>query len=174
MDLGVDYHGHARALLSSYSGGGGSLSDGAADAALACTIAGASLSVIGSGTILTCFALLPALRRFSFRLVAYLSVADLISSTMLLIGDPSEGSFACGLQSYLSQFATIASVLWTAAIAFVLYKAVVLKTLSAAAIQPLERKLHLGVWGTSFIFMLLPIIDNSYGKAGTWCWYVAH
>ena len=168
MALGAS---HSRALLSSYSGGGGSLSDGAVDASLACTIVGASLSVIGSGTILTCFALLPALRRFSFRLVAYLSVADLISSTMLLIGDPREGSFACGLQSYLSQFATIASVLWTAAIAFVLYKAVVLKTLSAAVIQPLERKLHFGVWGTSFILMLLPIIDNSYGKAGTWCWY---
>ena len=159
-----------RKLLSSYGGGGGDLSEGTKQAVLITTYIGAVSSLIGSCTILACFVTLPALRRFSFRLVAYLSISDVISSTMLLLGDPDEGSFACGFQSYVSQFATIASVLWTAAIAFVLYKAVVLRSLVASNIRRLELKLHGGVWGVSFVLMLLPIIDNSYGKAGTWCW----
>lgn len=159
-----------RQLLSSYGGGGGDLSPGAADAALVLTYVGASLSLLGSGTILTCFAALPSLRRFSFRLVAYLSMCDCLSSAMLLLGDPRGGSFACSLQSFVSQFSTVASVLWTAAIAFVLWKAVVNRSLEAASIPGLERRLHALVWGCSFVLMLLPLIDNSYGEAGTWCW----
>ena len=159
-----------RQLLSSYGGGGGDLSPGAADAALVLTYVGASLSLLGSGTILTCFAALPSLRRFSFRLVAYLSMCDCLSSAMLLLGDPRDGSFACSLQSFVSQFSTVASVLWTAAIAFVLWKAVVNRSLEAASIPGLERRLHALVWGCSFVLMLLPLIDNSYGEAGTWCW----
>lgn len=125
-----------------------------------------ALSFAGSSFIVLCYLLFKELRKFSFQLVFYLSLSDLLFSISNLLGDPGKG-FLCYVQGYTTQFFSVASILWTTTIAFTLHRTVVKHKTDVEELGPL---FHLYVWGTSLILAIIPSIGNDYGQAGAWCW----
>lgn len=68
----------------------------------------------------------------------------------------------------------IAQILWTVAIACVLYDVTVnLRMYHSHEQSRLMRRFHAAVWGTALVTMLLPFTTNSYGNTGAWCWIKA-
>ncbi|KAH0969739.1 hypothetical protein GBA52_028335 [Prunus armeniaca] len=84
----------------------------------------ASLSFVGSGFIVLCYVLFKELRKFSFKLVFYLALSDMLCSFFSMVGDPSRGFF-CYSHGYSTHFFCVASFLWTTTIAFTLHRTVV-------------------------------------------------
>lgn len=125
-----------------------------------------ALSFAGSGFIVLCYLLFKELRKFSFQLVFYLSLSDLLCSFFNLLGDPGKGML-CYVQGYSTQFFSVASFLWTTTIAFTLHRTVVKHKTDVEELGPI---FHLYVWGTSLILAIAPSIGNDYGQAGAWCW----
>ncbi|XP_057957755.1 G-protein coupled receptor 1 [Malania oleifera] len=125
-----------------------------------------SLSLVGSGFIVLCYLLFKELRKFSFKLVFYLALSDLLCSFFGIVGDPSRGFF-CYAQGYSTHFFCVASFLWTTTIAFTLHRTVVRHKTD---VEDLEPMFHLYVWGTSLVMTVIRSIGNNHGQLGTWCW----
>eukprot|EP00245_Coleochaete_scutata_P003058 TRINITY_DN1436_c0_g2_i1.p1 TRINITY_DN1436_c0_g2~~TRINITY_DN1436_c0_g2_i1.p1 ORF type:complete len:317 (+),score=43.52 TRINITY_DN1436_c0_g2_i1:235-1185(+) len=142
------------------------LSDSETHALTRINVAASVLSFCGSFFIVLCYALFKELRKFSFKLVFFLSLSDMCWSVFNMVGDPGEG-FMCYLQGYTTQFFSVASFLWTTTIAFTLYRTVVKHK---ADVEGLHLPFHLYVWGTSFVMTVIPMLANDYGPAGAWCW----
>ncbi|KAJ4836018.1 glycolytic proteins transcriptional activator gcr1 [Turnera subulata] len=86
-----------------------------------------SLSFVGSSFIVLCYCLFPHLRKFSFKLVFYLAISDMLCSFFSIVADPWSGfgGFLCYAQDYTTHFFCVASFLWTTTIAFTLHRTVV-------------------------------------------------
>lgn len=128
-----------------------------------------SLSLLGSSFIVLCYLLLKDLRKFSFKLVFFLALSDMLCSFFSIIGDPSKGFF-CYAQGYSTHFFCVASFLWTTTIAFTLHRTVVRHK---ADVEDLEPMFHLYVWGTSLVMTVMRSISNDHGhiaRVGAWCW----
>ncbi|XP_034683668.1 G-protein coupled receptor 1 [Vitis riparia] len=125
-----------------------------------------SLSFVGSGFIVLCYVLFKELRKFSFKLVFYLALSDMLCSFFSIIGDPSQGFF-CYAQGYTTHFFCVASFLWTTTIAFTLHRTVVRHKTD---VEDLESMFHLYVWGTSLVMTVIRSIGNDHGHLGVWCW----
>eukprot|EP00850_Spirogloea_muscicola_P016500 SM000134S26943 [mRNA] locus=s134:202027:204822:+ [translate_table: standard] len=132
----------------------------------AANAAASSLSFAGSAFIVLCYLLFRDLRKFSFKLVFYLSLSDMLCSCFNMLGDPGNGAL-CYIQGYATQFFWIASFLWTTTIAFTLHRTVVRHL---ADVEQLGPYFHAYVWGTSLLMTAIPFIGNDYGPAGAWCW----
>eukprot|EP00270_Netrium_digitus_P019582 TRINITY_DN7753_c0_g1_i4.p1 TRINITY_DN7753_c0_g1~~TRINITY_DN7753_c0_g1_i4.p1 ORF type:complete len:303 (-),score=44.91 TRINITY_DN7753_c0_g1_i4:53-961(-) len=129
-------------------------------------VGASALSFAGSFFIVLCFLLFRQLQTFSFRLVFYLSLSDMLCSLFNLLGDPGEGVL-CYLQGYATQFFWVASFLWTTTIAFTLHRTVVRHK---ADVQELGPYFHAYVWGTAVAMSVIPMLGTDYGPAGAWCW----
>ncbi|XP_048133087.1 G-protein coupled receptor 1 isoform X1 [Rhodamnia argentea] len=125
-----------------------------------------SFSLLGSGFIVLCYVLFKELRKFSFKLVFYLALSDMLCSFFNIIGDPSKGFF-CYAQGYTTHFFCVASFLWTTVIAFTLHRTVVRHKTD---VEDLEAMFHLYVWGTSLVMTIIRSIGNDHGDLGAWCW----
>ncbi|GMH08009.1 hypothetical protein Nepgr_009849 [Nepenthes gracilis] len=125
-----------------------------------------SLSFVGSGFIVLCYVLFKELRKFSFKLVFFLALSDMLYSFFSIIGDPSTGLFCYG-QGYNIHFFCVASFLWTTTIAFTLHRTVVQHKTD---VEDLEPMFHLYVWGTSLVMTVIHSIGNHRGHFGAWCW----
>ncbi|XP_022760800.1 G-protein coupled receptor 1-like isoform X6 [Durio zibethinus] len=125
-----------------------------------------SLSFVGSGFIVLCYSLFKELRKFSFKLVFYLSLSDMLCSFFNMVGDPSKGFF-CYAQGYITHFFCVASFLWTTTIAFTLHRTVVRHKTD---VEDLEAMFHLYVWGTSLVMTVIRSIGNDHTHLGAWCW----
>lgn len=131
-----------------------------------------SLSFVGSSFIVLCYLLFKELRKFSFKLVFYLALSDMLCSFFGIVGDPSKGFF-CYAQGYSTHFFCVASFLWTTTIAFTLHRTVVKHK---ADVEDLEPMFHLYVWGTSLVMTVIRSIGNDHGhlghiaRVGAWCW----
>ncbi|KAK8365681.1 hypothetical protein V6Z12_A02G071300 [Gossypium hirsutum] len=125
-----------------------------------------SLSFVGSGFIVLCYSLFKELRKFSFKLVFYLSLSDMLCSFFNMVGDPSKGFF-CYAQGYTTHFFCVASFLWTTTIAFTLHRTVVRHKTD---VEDLEAVFHLYVWGTSLVMTVIRSIGNDHTHLGAWCW----
>ncbi|GLT66514.1 hypothetical protein SLA2020_388740 [Shorea laevis] len=110
-----------------------------------------SLSFVGSGFIVLCYVLFKELRKFSFKLVFYLALSDMLCSFSSMVGDPSKGFF-CFAQGYSTHFFCVASFLWTTTIAFTLHRTVVRHKTD---VEDLEAMFHLYVWGTSLVMTVI-------------------
>ncbi|XP_070668718.1 G-protein coupled receptor 1-like isoform X1 [Malus domestica] len=126
----------------------------------------ASLSFVGSGFIVLCYVLFKELRKFSFKLVFYLALSDMLCSFFSMVGDPSRGFF-CYLHGYSTHFFYVASFLWTTTIAFTLHRTVVRHKTD---VEDMEAMFHLYVWGTSLVVTVVRSIGNNHSHLGTWCW----
>lgn len=128
-----------------------------------------TLSFLGSAFIVICYLLFKELRKFSFKLVFYLALSDMLCSFFSIIGDPSKGFF-CYAQGYSTHFFCVASFLWTTTIAFTLHRTVVRHKTD---VEDLEPMFHLYVWGTSIVMTVMRSIGNDHGHIGPlggWCW----
>lgn len=131
-----------------------------------------SLSLLGSLFIVAMYAMFQELRAFAFKLVVYLTVADVVKS--ICKAQPAFILPTSGLSCYIAaagiSFGSLSSVLWTATIAWSLYITVVR---GREDIQSLERYFHLCCWGAPTVLTVLPFSTNSYGPAQGWCWVAA-
>ncbi|GAB2296626.1 glycolytic proteins transcriptional activator gcr1 [Dionaea muscipula] len=126
-----------------------------------------SLSLVGSGFIVLCYVLFKELRKFSFKLIFFLALSDMLCSFFSIVGDPSTGFF-CYAQGYSTHFFCVASFLWTTTIAFTLHRTVVQHKTD---VEDLEPMFHLYVWGTSVVMTVIRSIGNHHhGHLGAWCW----
>ncbi|KAJ4721880.1 G-protein-coupled receptor 1 [Melia azedarach] len=120
-----------------------------------------SLSFVGSGFIVLCYCLFKELRKFSFKLVFYLALSDMLCSFFSIVGDPSKGFF-CSAQGYTTHFFCVASFLWTTTIAFTLHRTVVKHKTD---VEDLEAMFHLYVWGTSLVMTVIRSFGNDHRQA---------
>ena len=127
-----------------------------------------TFSVLGSSLIIASYVLFPNLRKFSFKLVLWLSVSDLFNQAQSYFGSPVDRHIQCQLQAAGMQFWSVGSFLWTAAIAFVLRSTVIEKR---ADIEGHYKKMHIIIWSTAALTMLVPCWK--YGPSGSWCWIEA-
>ncbi|CAI0467675.1 unnamed protein product [Linum tenue] len=125
-----------------------------------------SLSFLGSSFIVLCYLLFRDLRKFSFKLVFYLAISDMLCSFFSIVGDPSTGFF-CYAQGYSTHFFCIASFLWTTTIAFTLHRTVVKHKTD---VEDMEAMFHLYVWGTSLVMTVIRSMGNDHRHlGGAWC-----
>jgi len=125
-------------------------------------------SLLGALFVVASYASVPQLRSFQMRLVLMMSIADFMATLSVMMPLPDEGSAACALQGMAQQF-WICSVLWSAAVAFVLH-ATVVRRVEASVLESHERMMHLVCWGLPAVFMFLPFLSEGYTGSGTWCW----
>ncbi|XP_052107339.1 G-protein coupled receptor 1 isoform X3 [Arachis duranensis] len=125
-----------------------------------------SLSFVGSGFIVLCYLLFKELRKFSFKLVFYLALSDMLCSFFSIVGDPSKGFF-CSAQGYSTHFFCVASFLWTTTIAFTLHRTVVKHKTD---VEEFEAMFHLYVWGTSLAMTVIRSFGNDHRHLSAWCW----
>ncbi|KAF6138788.1 hypothetical protein GIB67_025950 [Kingdonia uniflora] len=130
------------------------------------SIGASSLSFLGSAFIVLCYLLFQELRKFSFKLVFFLALSDMLCSFFNIVGDPSKGFF-CYAQGYSTHFFCVASFLWTTTIAFTLHRTVVRHKTD---VEDLEPMFHLYVWGTSLVLTVIRSIGNDPEHLGVWCW----
>ena len=75
------------------------------------------------------------------------------------------GTFLCTFQGFWMNFFDLATIGWTLIIALSLYRAVVKQS------KIFERSVqHAVVWGCAFFLSAMPLITESYGNSGPWCW----
>ncbi|KAF3336225.1 G-protein coupled receptor 1 [Carex littledalei] len=126
----------------------------------------AALSLGGSAFIVLCYILFKELHKFSFKLVFFLALSDMLCSFFSIVGDPSN-EFFCHVHDYSAQFFCVASFLWTTTIAFTLHRTVVKHKTD---VEEFGSMFHLYVWGTSVAMFILRTIGSDYGKPGIGCW----
>ncbi|GMH99045.1 hypothetical protein TrVE_jg9166 [Triparma verrucosa] len=129
------------------------------------TVAESVLSLIGSILIVTSYLKFKRLRKFSLELVFWLSVSDIGMCVSYFFGNPKSGGL-CTAQAMIMSFFELASVLWTTVIALTLFRLIILQRTSSHLI----KYYHVFCFGVPFVSMFLPLLTNSYGDSGAWCW----
>ncbi|KAK8623974.1 hypothetical protein V6N13_065333 [Hibiscus sabdariffa] len=118
-----------------------------------------SLSFVGSGFIVLCYSLFKELRKFSFKLVFYLSLSDLLCSFFNMVGDRSKGFF-CYAQGYTTHFFCVASFLWKTTIAFTLHRTVVRHKTDVEDLEAIFHFVtasHLSIMAVHFMTFYVPL-----------------
>ena len=134
-------------------------------------LVGGILSLLGSLAVIVTFLTAPRLRQsFAFQLVFGLSLAEAGNALWPMFYMPSEAP-ACQAQAALLQFFSLASVLWSAAIARTMYAALHARSSKVGTPDPPNvRAHHAVVWSSAAIFVLIPWTGGVLGPAGAWCW----
>lgn len=120
------------------------------------------------------------LRNYSFRLVFYLAISELLTCTgnhhtaFLLPTqlEPSSSSQVnispmCEAQAIILNFSCLSSVLWTSVYAFTLYRSLALEKKDG---WKYEVYYLLYAFGIPLCLNLLPSINSNFGEAEGWCW----
>lgn len=129
---------------------------------LGCSLA----SLLGSLFIIVVYFTLQELRRRkAFRLVLYLSISDLVLCTALFLTPEAENNAVlCNFQAVIISFFSLATVLWTVAIATSAYQEVQRK-------EPISEGRWLAlIFGVCGLLTALPYSTHSYGEYVEWCW----
>lgn len=124
------------------------------------------LSVLGATLIILSYVIWADTRAVSRKLLVYLSVCDLFTATFNLVGvlageaaltDDGQPSTLCQVQSVITSYSSVASFLWTTAIAVFLYVSVVRGSPEKAKAS--VKYLHVSCW-------LLPAIAVGAAMSG--------
>eukprot|EP00457_Paulinella_chromatophora_P006714 gb/GEZN01006733.1/.p1 GENE.gb/GEZN01006733.1/~~gb/GEZN01006733.1/.p1 ORF type:complete len:330 (-),score=36.45 gb/GEZN01006733.1/:576-1565(-) len=142
------------------------------------------LSFIGSIFIIACYNKFSEIRSFAFRLVFFVSVADMGTALGNFLGDAggnadtwmSAGTGLCLFQAMVLSFFNLASMLWSVSIAFTLHQAFLLenKEYHSPLVEHKMQYYHVICWGWPALMTVLPLITSSYGDTGGWCWINAN
>jgi hypothetical protein len=81
----------------------------------------------------------------------------------------------CGVQAVMIQFFSFASLMWSGAIAFTMYMSFLREDarFQHDTIAETWPFYHVTVWSVSLFISLLPLLTQSYGDTGGWCWIIA-
>lgn len=130
----------------------------------------AGISLIGSLFIICMYLTFPGLRGYSFRLVLYLSVADLLTSIMFIIPENAFPAW-CEMKGGLINFTSLWRIFLTAVIAnsiFISYK-------SEEIDFRKREKIYIFIIAVlSVLLSILPYTTHSYGHAQGICWIIAN
>lgn len=130
-----------------------------------------ALSSIGCILIISSALLFKKLQTYAFRLVTYLSIADLFASlSILYIGfliPGYENEVFCLSQAVIQNYSQLVSLLITGVISYSLYQTIVLEN---TRIVKKEKLLIFLSFAIPAILTPLPFITNSYGNFHGWCW----
>mmetsp|Transcript_14604 Transcript_14604/g.17003 ORF Transcript_14604/g.17003 Transcript_14604/m.17003 type:complete len:309 (-) Transcript_14604:895-1821(-) len=139
----------------------------------------ASLSVVGSFMIIFSYWYFHMLRTFPYKLIVFLSIANLFSSIGYFFSEiGAEGIYdaecnetpGCIVSAIMTQFFDVANFFWTSIIAFNIY-AVLVKG-KGRAVEYWEKYYHMISWGLSGVLAVIVGASGGYGDAGIWCWIV--
>ena len=142
--------------------------------------AASAASMVGSAFILLVYARFPPLRRLSFTLVAALAatdflnqIFDVISPSAADLRDMASGaqptSALCYVQAVGDSFFEMASVLWTACIAMLLYSTVMWRWRWEDTWRTLGRFAAV-VFSLAAALTIAPAAAGALGSGGTDCW----
>lgn len=123
------------------------------------------LSTVGCVLIILSGIFYKKLRSFTFRLIIYLSIADLFASICFLLPDDEDTS--CVIQAITMNYSQLTSILLTGVIAYSLFLMIVKENLNVAG---MECKFLLFAFGVPAILTPLPYFTRSYGPSKGWCW----
>lgn len=127
------------------------------------------LSILGSTFVITTYICYPALRRFSFKMVVSLAIADILNQLCGFVY-PSNVA-ACYFQAISDSFFNLASFGWAVSIACVLYQSVIMRY-SEGLLAISYWKYAVSVYGIAAFLTCLPFVQGTavYGPSGGWCW----
>lgn len=139
-----------------------------------------SLSIVGSFVIIISYCCFSRLRHnFAYSLVLYLAIADLFRSTARIIGsflsDDKQDQILCTISAFFINFSSLASFLFVAAIAFVMYSIVNIKFASFWKVKPAtmrkrKQRIAITIVIISAIISCFPFTQSAYVYVGAWCW----
>jgi hypothetical protein len=136
----------------------------------------ATLSFLGSLGIVATYLLLPRVQRFSYRIVAWLSMSDLFSSLAYFVHAPTPFvtlvppyDAGCIAGAVMSQIFDLATFIWTVAVSLTVYMVLVRQS-SATELRTAEIVFHAVGWGVPVLFASIAGGVGAYGDSGTWCW----
>ena len=122
----------------------------------------AAISVSCSASVILTAALFPTMRKKLFmQIICYISLADMVGNALYIPPNrPPNGSFACSLEGFINLYAYPVSWLWTTVLMYFLYN------LALQGKLPLSLPIFHGIcWGIPFVFTLLNLTTNSYGRS---------
>ena len=136
-----------------------------------CIIICGSLSTFGCLLIIVSGLSLKPLHTYTFRLIVYLSFADLLASIsknysgFLIPG--SSSTEACYIQAILQNYSQLVSLFITWVISYSLYEIVVNENFEVSVKE--KRNILLSFF-LPLLLTPLPLITRSYNDSNGWCW----
>jgi hypothetical protein len=125
-----------------------------------------ALSAIGSGFICMMYMSFPNLRGYSFRLVYYLSLADLLYSIAYILPDLHMESW-CWIKGLLLTFSFLWCLFLTAVIARSIYISFTYELVNFVT----KEYVYLAIVGfISLTLSVLPLTADAYGVSDGFCW----
>jgi hypothetical protein len=137
------------------------------EAIVAVNIVASSLSILGSLFVILVYCGFSEVRSYSFRLVLYMSICDLLLSFANLLGSMDSSHEMCIAQAVLISYFGLASILWSAILALSLYLFVVKQNMT---VPDFEFKFALFAFGFPILMTFLPFSTSSYGDQYGQCW----
>lgn len=136
----------------------------------------ATIGILASATIIFSFFRFRLLKTKSGTLIIMLAICDVGSNISDMFGaGNTTGSAACVIQGIWSQIFDMASILYSFLISYVLWWNVVQISTNGrkALVASSLRNMQIFIFVFAIFLALLPLITNSYGEAGPWCWIKA-
>lgn len=127
-----------------------------------------SLSFLGSLIVIFTYLFIEKIRIYSFKLVVYLSISELFSSTEYFIPDTILESYpvVCTCEAAMINSVQISSAVWITCIAVTLYQVIVN---SSENYKKYECFWGFIAWGLVPLAYSVPIFTKSYGLIGNSC-----
>lgn len=122
---------------------------------------------MGSTFIVVIYLGFKDLQAITFRLIFYMSIADILNNISYLI--PSQG-VSCYVQAVSNTLFPLSSVLWTSVIAFCLRRVVIKEDYE---LMRYEKYYLIYAYGMPFLALIPPAATGLLGYAQGWCWIKA-
>jgi len=137
----------------------------------------AIISILGASLIILIYLKVKKSRSYAFRLVLYLSIANLITSIMditdsitTLASSSYFSTLYCDMEATTREFCQIFLILFNAVICWILF----ISAIYNPDRNQIEKKGHILTIAAlilSALFAVIPYFGNAYGRAGSaWCW----
>ena len=98
-------------------------------------------------------------KRYYIRLIFFVVASDLVAVFPFSFGPVHNGEAICYIQATFTNFFSMASVLWTSFIVYILYDVVVRRH----SLEGIYFQSHVICWGIPFITTFLPLTTDKYG-----------
>eukprot|EP01084_Bolivina_argentea_P308792 534046_1 len=136
------------------------------------------LSIMGSSFIIINFISFSELRTFSFKLVFFIAISDLIRAIAMIIPayyDDNLNKYLCWIQSIMGNTAGLSTTLWNASVAHsIRYVFTSRKIYTTKQTNRLFYKYLIINLTLTIILSIPPIFplnkNHAYALAGSWCW----